>query len=29
MNRQIEFRGRDLDGKMRYGFYAEDYGYPY
>lgn len=29
MNRQIEFRGRDLDGKMRYGFYAKDYGYPY
>lgn len=29
MNRQIEFRGIGLDGKMRYGFYAEDYGYPY
>lgn len=29
MNRQIKFRGRDLSGKMRYGFYAESAGFPY
>lgn len=27
--RPIKFRGRDLEGKMRSGYYAEDKGYPY
>ena len=27
--RHIKFRGRDVEGKMRFGHYVEDKGYPY
>lgn len=29
MKLPVKFRGRDLSGKLRFGFYAEDCNYPY